>query len=103
MNYFMSVSTVQSILIELGVLLQVVAIIAVIKQRSSYRMLPPHNQQMKHYDLDEMAPGKRDADDPAHEYGAPQGRKGKSFLKGCELTETSKPHFKQEFKFRQCR
>ncbi len=43
MNYFMSVNSAQWILIEVGVLMQIVAIIAVYKQRAGARMLPPHS------------------------------------------------------------
>jgi len=102
MNYFMSISSAQWILIDLGVLLQVVAIIAVCKQRMGYRMLPPGGHPTKSYDPEEMTPDRPHENDPAHEYAAPHGRRGSS-MKGGELTQTSKAPFKQEFKFRQCR
>jgi len=96
MNYFLSVSSAQWILIDLGVLLQVAAIVGVFKQRMGYRMLPPHSQQMRSYDLDETAPDNTNEEDPAH------GRFGRP-MKASNITKTSKAPFKQEFKFRQCR
>jgi hypothetical protein len=87
MNYFMSVSSAQWILIEVGVLMQIVAIIAVFKQRAGYRMVPP---------------GRRNEGDRAPKNTAPRGRRGRS--KEDELAKLAKSSsFKQEFKFRQCR
>jgi len=87
MNYFVSVSSAQWILIEVGVLMLIVAIIAALKQRAGCRVLPPD---------------RRNEGDPSHESASQFERRRRS--NADELAKLAKStSFKQEFKFRQCR
>jgi hypothetical protein len=99
----MSISWAQSILIDLGALLQIAALVALIRQRAGYRMLPRHGEQMRRIGH-EMTPAPSGGDDPAHEYSAPpeprQGRWQPGMRTG-NLTKTSRVPFEQKFKFRQ--
>ncbi len=102
MNHLTTITWLQWILIEAGALLQVVAIVALIKQKLEHRILPQHGHQMAHADNDEMAPNHSNEEDPAHEYHgqSDSSHRGTTLMNARNLTKTAKVPFKQTFKFR---
>ncbi len=101
MNEVMSITWAQSILIEVGAVLQIVAICALIKQRMSHRMLPAIGEEM---------PGRDEQDDndfskfesPVNQNWAPASpRHEASPIKASHLAKTAKVKFKQSFRFRE--
>jgi hypothetical protein len=103
MNQLMSITWAQSILIEVGAVLQIVAIVALIKQRLSHRMLPTIGEEVPRKDDEETESNFSKFESPVNENWAPASPRHEEAgpMKASYLAKTSKVKFKQSFKFRE--
>ena len=103
MNQLMSITWAQSILIEAGAVLQIIAIVALIRQRLSNRMLPMIGEEMPGEDEDENEESNFSKyESPVNQNWAPVSpRRQGGPIKVTLPAKTTKVKFKQSFKFRE--
>ena len=102
MFHFADITWTQSLLIEIGVVLQVVAICAYVRDASPYRRLA--HPKKKERDVDEQGWTSRTPDKAGKGQAGPTrdksfGKETPGRIKPANLTRTSKVKFVQKFNF----